>query len=390
MKQICQQSRAVWALPVQLRAIQLVVHVLLLVLFANVATPVVSGADRIILRNLKIISNKTVTSFNEDGIRLSDGQMLGWHDIERAKVAEDKQAAFDKMLGELGNHLYRIRQRMVVGDYEGLVSHAEAVHNRYVGRTSDTAYTVMQALMWGKLAVGQREAALAPYLRCYNILRSRGKLRLPIPGERRLVFDARTAITRDIAPIWFDAAAAKAELSNVFAVIREMKARPDGVYIYCASLASAAGEDDMAVKVLGAVNAEATSIKELRTIVRAQREVINNNPSTLAVKTLQSEFAEFSTENIPLALYWLGRDQLASGDTSVQQQGLLDLLRVPAVYGELRPEVAGSALALAIKRLADAKDVRGSIALRGELLAKYGGTFAAKNLNQPSKAVSQP
>ncbi len=213
MKQICQQSRAVWALPVQFRATALVAlaHMLLLVLFASAATPAVSGADRIILRNLKIISNKTVASFDEDGIRLSDGQMLGWHDIERAKVAEDKQAAFDTMLDELGNHLYRIRQRMVAGDYEGLVSHAEAVHTRYIGRTSDTAYTVMQALMWGKLAVGQREAALAPYLRCYDILRRRGKLRLPIPGERRLVFDARTATTRDIAPVWFDAAAAKDE-----------------------------------------------------------------------------------------------------------------------------------------------------------------------------------
>ncbi len=89
-------------------------------------------------------------------------------------------------------------------------------------------------------------------------------------------------------------------------------------------------------------------------------------------------------------MYWLGRDQLASEDASVQQQGLLDLLRVPAVYGDLRPEVAGAALAIAMKRLAEAKDVRGSIALRGELLAKYGGTFAAKKMNQQSKAVSQP
>lgn len=381
MKQICQQSRAVFA-----RA----GLVLLLLLLSGSVTPTVSGADRIILRNLKIINDRTVSSFDEDGIRLSDGRMLGWHDIERAKVAEDKQVAFDKMLGELGNHLYRIRQRLVVGDYEGLVPHAEALQHHYAGRTSDTAYTVMQALMWGKLAVGQREAALAPYLRCYDILRQRGKLQLPIPGERRLVFDARTAITRDIAPVWFEESAAKAELSNVYEVIRAMSARPDGVYIYYASLASSAGDDETAAKVLRAVRADSDSIAELRDVVAAQREIVTGDVSKIAVKSLQNKLADFSSDNVPLALYWLGRDKLGADDASVQQQGMLDLLRIVAVYGDRRPEVSGAALVHAMDQLSARKDVRGSVALRGELLSKFGGTFAAKKISQQSKATSQP
>ena len=77
--------------------------------------------------------------------------------------------------------------------------------------------------MWGRLAVGQREAALAPYLQCYDILRRRGKPEIRLPGERRLVFDAQTALTSDITPVWFDAAAAKAEMPKVFQVILSIK-----------------------------------------------------------------------------------------------------------------------------------------------------------------------
>ena len=172
MKRICQQSRTVCPCLVPL-----------LLWFSGSVISTAAGADRIILRNLKTIADKTVTSFDEDGIRLNDKKILGWHEIEKAKVSPDVQAAFDKMLGELGGHLYRIRQRLNVGDYEGLLPHAEAIHGSYVGRTSDTAYTVFQALMWGRLAVGQREAALGPYLRCYDILARRGKSEIRLPGE---------------------------------------------------------------------------------------------------------------------------------------------------------------------------------------------------------------
>ena len=216
MKQSCRHSSVVCTRLARL---------LLLLWLCGSVLPTVSGADRIVLRNLKIITDETVAAFDEDGVRLDSQQVLGWDEIEKAKVAPDKQEAFDKMLGELGGHLYRIHQRLRVGDYEGLLAHAEAVQERFVRRTSDTAYTVQQALMWGRLAVGQREAALAPYLRCYDILGRRGKSEIRLPGERRLLFDAKTALTSDITPVWFDKTAAKAEMPKVYQVIRGMKAR---------------------------------------------------------------------------------------------------------------------------------------------------------------------
>jgi hypothetical protein len=381
MKQIRRPSRSVCTRLTQL---------LLFLSLSGSASPTVSGADRVILRNLKVITNKTVTSFDEDGVRLSDGQVLGWHEIEKAKTAPEKQAAFDEMLGELGGHLYRIRQRLTVGDYEGLLPHAEAVYPRYVGRTSDTAYMVLQSLMWGRLASGQREAALTPYLQCYDVLRRRGKSQLPLPGSRILDFDPRTAITSEITPIWLDAGAAKKAMPDVFQAIRNMKARPEGAFIYYASLASAANDHATAEKVLRAVHSKEPPISELRDIIAAQHEILTSATPSLAVQRLNDSISNLSDMNRPLGLYWIGRHKLNSDETNTRQHGLLDLLRLPAAYGKQQPELAGAALLLATKELSSMKDVRGSVALRGELLAKFGNTVAASQMNRSSVPEKQP
>ena len=381
MKQICRYSRIFCTR---------LVPFLSLVWLSGLVVPTAGGADRIVLRNLKILSDKTVTAFDEDGVHLDGKQVLGWHEIEKAKVASDKQAAFDKMLAELGGHLYRIRQRLTVGDYEGLLPHAEAIHQRYAGRTSDTAYTVLQSLMWGRLADGRREAALTPYLQCYDILRRRGKSEIRLPGERRLVFDAKTALTPDITPVWFDANAAKAEMPKVYQMSRAMKVRPEGAFVYYASLAATAGDDQTAEKVIRAVRSTEPPLSELRDIIDAQREILTNNHTSFAARHLSDKINELSKANQPLGFYWVGRHKLASSEMETQQRGLLDLLRIPVVYGDREPELAGAALVLAMRTLAEMKDVRGSVALRGVLLANYGSTSAAKQLSRKAPTETQP
>ena len=69
----------------------------------------------------------SVTSFDEDGVRLDDGMVLGWDRIESARLSGQRQADFDRSLKELGDGLYRIRQRLRVGDYRDLQTHAEAL-----------------------------------------------------------------------------------------------------------------------------------------------------------------------------------------------------------------------------------------------------------------------
>src|SRR5205807_7500840 len=106
-----------------------------------------------------------------------------------------------------------------------------------------SAYLVCQATMWSRVASGRREAAVEPYLRCYELLRSRIASSGSLPGTRRLKTDSATAISPELAPVWFEREAAKAALQPVQQAIRDLaQPRPVGAYVYYGTLAVAAGE----------------------------------------------------------------------------------------------------------------------------------------------------
>lgn len=132
------------------------------VLFAAfwLVMPTHAQADRLILRDLSFLSDITVIGFDEEGVKVTDNSLVPWHEIELGTVSPDKQADFDRLRKELGDPLFRIHQRLKVGDYAGANEPAEAIFDRYKNRDSKVAYMVCQATMWGRLAEGEREAAL--------------------------------------------------------------------------------------------------------------------------------------------------------------------------------------------------------------------------------------
>ena len=335
------------------------------------------GADRIVLRNLKILSDRTVSAFDPDGVRLDDGTMLGWDEIEKATLANGQQAAFDRLFAELGGPLYRIRQRLSVGDYRGLLPQAEAIADQYADRDSPTSYMVLQSLMWGRLAVGRREEALEPYLRCCEHLRRHSGQPIVLPGERRLAWDPQTGLSPDLAPIWFDAKAAGSALPRVLTAVNRMqRPRPEGVNIYFAALALTAGETERADRVLAAMASEQPALRELREIVLAQQEIAGGRNAE-AVRRLDPKWRTYLPFNQPLALYWLGLGLVRAEDRPTREQGLLYLLRIPALYGGEQPDVAAAALYHSWETLSKLDDARGSVAVRKELLERYGQTYFA-------------
>jgi hypothetical protein len=178
-------------------------------------------------------------------------------------------------------------------------------------------------------------------------------------------------------------------LPEVFERIAKMpQPRPDGVYVYYATLALAAGDEAAAARVLNAIQSNQAAITELVAIVGAQREIMNQQtgPATAALTDLR---AGISAENRPLALYWLGMGQLGRPDEQQRRNGALELLRIPALHGRESPELAGAALFRVMEALSAAGDARGSVAIRRELLERYGQTyFAAKLKAAPVKAGS--
>ncbi len=366
-------------------------HILALVglsVAAVLSPAAICAADRLVLRNLDFVLDRTVVEIDDDGVQLdatlpSGTDRLTWDRIERGTVALD-QARFNQLLGELGLPLYRIRQRLKIGDYEALAEPAEAVYPRFTNRRSQSAFMVAQALAWSRLASGRREAAVEPLLRTCELLRGGSVQAASLPGERRPLVDPATSLTPELTPVWFDAAAAKEALPAVQQAIRTMtQPRPAGVYVYYATLALAAGQPAEADRVLDSLRGDDPQLSRWRAIILAQREVQAGTPGT-AVAALQALRPDLTSDCRPAALYWLGLAQIASSDEATIRDGLLDLLSLPAEEPRDR-ELAAAGLYQAAIALDKLKDGRGAAALRQELARQYGGTFHAKQLAAAGK-----
>ena len=339
-------------------------------------------ADRVILRNLEVISDRRVVEFNVDGLRLDDGTRISWEQVERAQVSSQQQAEFDRMLDEIGTQMYRLHQRLTVGDHRGLLEHAEVLYPRYVGRDSEAAYVVFQSLMWGRLAAGQREAAVEPYVRALDFLQRRKSTEVRLPGSRRLSYDRQTGMSSELVPVWFDVDACGAVLPGVLRAVSEMgEPRPEGMRIYYGTLALSAGQWEEARRVLAGVRGEQPKLAELLTIAAAQGEVLAGSPGE-ALQRLDRTLDELAEENRPLALYWLGRSKLHAADPEQRGTGLLQLLELPALYGETHPDLAAAGLYHTMSALGQDQNTAAQSSVRRELLNHYQQTYHAKQVRQ--------
>ena len=357
-----------------------------------------AAADRIILRNLELVADKTVLSADEDGAHLDGkrpggGSLISWDEIERGRVSEALQPAFDKYLRELGPSLYRLRQRLKIGDYDGLHETAEKVYPQFSSRQSQTAYLVCQAAMWGRLAHGKREAAVEPYLRCLELLRSGTAKESLLPGTRRMAAGPDVPYCLDLAPLWLDPAEAKQALPGVQEAIRKMGSpRPDEAYLYYVSLALAAGDVPAAQKVLAAVQGKEPLAAELRDVLLAQQEVMAKAPGT-NLAGLEARLPKLHPANRHLAHIWLGMSRsgqsnaagnnaaanpVTEANTPTHRDAALDFLTVAALAEGRDPELAAAGLYQAMQILDKLKDTAAATAVRRELLARYRETAQGK------------
>src|SRR5205823_9072785 len=122
----------------------------------------------------------------------------------------------------------------------------------------------------------------------YELLRSRAVASGNLPGRRRTKTDPVTAISSELAPVWFEPKAAKAALPPVQQAIRDLaQPRPVGAYVYYATLAVAAGETAEVERMLPLL-AGANGGDMWQTIVRAQQELHSDSQGP-AIEQLRSQ-----------------------------------------------------------------------------------------------------
>jgi hypothetical protein len=359
------------------------------------------SSDRIVLRDFNVIRGE-VASFDADGLvlaaeRPSGGKLVTWDEVESLQLDDEKQQIdAEKLLKEIGLPLYRLRVRLETGDDEGLSEPAEKLFPIFRERRSVSALIVLQSLVWGQIAHGQREAAVAPWLLEFELLRSRAAKVSDIPGTRKPRIDAPSALVAELEPVWFDVEAAKAALPAAQKAFQGMSEPvPPGARLYLASLALAAGDQAKAQEYLqGDVDA-GNLAAPLKQILLGQSDVKTN--AAAAVDRLQKTVAELEQTAEgneakrlylhPLALYWLGRAQLASDQAAIQQAGLLTLLRIPALEGNQSPELSAAALSEAAHFYA--KDPPLAARLRREIAQQFPSSWHARALRTPPSAASR-
>jgi hypothetical protein len=317
-----------------------------------------AAQDRIVLRDLTIVGEGRIASLDADGLVLSQPgeggeRVITWDQVEAVQLADAaQQEQADRLLSEIGLPLYRLHVRLEIGDEQGLLQPAEKLFETFRERRSPSSLVVLQSLVWGRIAQGERERAVEPWLLAYETLRSRGARLSELPGERRPQLEAATALLAELAPIWFDAEAAKEALPRVEAVAAAMaEPVPHGATLYAASLALAAGDIEKAQSYLATEMPSDSAAAELRTILLAQGDVLNKQPAAAIARLsafpteppMQTE-GRFRPDYRPLALYWLGRARLASEKPADREEGLLALMQVPALYARQSPEIAAAAL----------------------------------------------
>lgn len=330
------------------------------------------AADDILLRDLTSITNRTVESFSPDGVRLDDGSMLGWEAIEAATVAKD-QVGFDKQLKQLSEPLYRVRQRLKIGDYASLSETAEELYPLYKQRKSPTAYMVIQAVMWSRLAVGEREAAVEPYLRAYDLLEGE-KIKPDLPGARRLQYDRSTGLCSELLPLWFNEKKAAEAFAAVSEAAPTLKAKTHGLYAYAASLAIAGKELNRIDQFLAALKNGSEEIKQLQVVFELQLAQASEGDSQTAFANLAALQNKLTGAAKPTGWYVLGLAQAKSTDRATQREGVLNLLRLPALYDQTNPEVAAAGVYHAMQVMKQHERLTDSIVLRKQLLSKFGST----------------
>jgi hypothetical protein len=198
-----------------------------------------------------------------------------------------------------------------------------------------------------------------------------------------------TGLSPELLPVWFDADAAKRVLDEVFQAAAQLsKPLPEATRIYYGTLALTAGDEQKAMAVLRGFTPASPVMLQLRDAALAQQEALAGQFGA-AVANVESNLEAYSPLAKPVALYWIGRARLASADQRTRQEGMLQLLRIAAVYGDQHPELAAAGLFYTMEALNQANAAAQGVAVRKELLERYGQTYFAAQAKEQTGAKAR-
>ncbi|MEC9094933.1 MAG: hypothetical protein VX438_19655 [Planctomycetota bacterium] len=370
----------------QTRGIRLVLGKkwLVILLLSQICFGQTLDADEIVFRNLKVISDVNIESFDPDGISLSNGKQLTLDTILSAKLKQQQE--FDKILDQVGNPLFRIRLRLKNQDFENLQTQLEQVYSIYANRKSLTASLVHIAKFHESLLLGKWEIAALSHFKLVTLANANQENASYI-DSLGYQFDRATGLSDLINPFDFKKESLVENWDSIVAAYRNLpENRPSGLDFYFFCLAKAANRKVAPELVSNRLKTSFLENLFLDTLPLATGHETNASQIEVARGKLLEIQLDAKTSNLYRALFYYVSGQLElKSEQGDPNEGLLNLLRIHAEYGQMLPTLSAAALKSAYdvlnRKVLSGKELpKNAKSIASELLSRYPSSIYAKPL----------
>lgn len=333
------------------------------------------GQANVVLRDLTLISDRTINSFDQNAVRLSDGSELSWDQILRGHVAVDQQGKFDRYVRDIGLPLFQMKQRIRLRDWTRLNEIADLLFVQYSGEDSTIGKTVCLASAKGKLETGERAAAVLPFLMATVKQSTLSDETLGAMGYQP--DELEIGVSVQLLPVWFDLDLAKVQRQALMAFAAELGDKfPEGGFVYLASFSLALEEFEEAKRFANQISGSHETLLQWRQLLLS--EVDRRTRVDLhRVNRFQVD-AKTPAEVRAASRYF---DAIAA-EKSMQEGNplpvLLEHMKVAALWGEQFPNLSSAAMYRAVRLAKSAEMSKEAETISKELLSRYSKSYHGK------------
>lgn len=355
--------------------------ILMLAVFAAVVTSnnTCCAQQIIVLRDLSLVRNDGVVSFDRRGVVLQSQRKLRWSQIRQATVEHDKQMEFDKFVLEVGLPLFRLESRLKNGDWAGLVDLVEPLYQKMESNSQPdphNEFMICVAAMRARIYDAKRHDAVEPYLRAAAVAKTESFRENDFPfAELNESVDG--TVSPELVPLWFDRIRTMSSFTKLNRALRDGKVDRNSIsLIYLASMAITSENYGVADQLLSEAGKSVTRSSDpvtydWLTLIESHRNFASGDTGRgrrLVLKVIDNTSDDSQRA---FAFYLLGTySNLESPGTQ-----LLNLIVVPALFGRRYSDLSAAALHQAVTIAKDKGDSKQARILRNELLQTYPNTY---------------
>ena len=357
----------------------------------------------IVLRDLTVIREQAIVDFDARAIQLADGNELSWDQVLSAVVSPERQAKFDEYKTQIGLPLFRLKYRASQQDWSGIGELAEPLYHQLkasglaIEGDSSTCYLICIATMKARIHSQDYAGAVLPFLQAAKLQREHPATGIENTIDQETVFrllpaaDVESMLSSEILPIWFDKDQAKQAcetLANSF--VPTSAATETGAIVYLTSLAIETERLELARELMALLENPDELATPWQIVLRAQLEIATGHPDK-AAELLAAESQKLSEATQAMGWYLKAAPCFAPVDPAghvpvvelnddVTNQAILDLLKIPAIFGQQYPALAAAAIYQAANIVATQGQTSEYEILRQELMLRYPDSYQARLL----------